>query len=579
MGKQNNHPSLKLSSQRHNIQELMLSLETITGQAKTGQEDIEKTLYQTFEPAPENIIPNSSEYYAVLNCHLYRYILKHYKHKEDGICFWRYIKNLSEDQLNYNSESNPELQMMDSLIRIYFYSDPLDDLTCMFVPISNKTLIDKYLDWIKSYFYNVNYPTSLLWLYALDSSLASLFPDEITYLGKSIHNKADDIMVPDFDYKDTLLLKRFSDEPGHFAEMKGESANSEFRQIFTFLQHEYKDRCLSRSGKQEGDEEEWRKYKDVLKFGVADVTENGCISFSDMRASTEFLNTYTKDVYLNEIQQPFFEETKLINEKYGGRIDKFMGDNVMCVFLNNHMNGETSEEKEKEAILNNFFALFALCKILSKLISEEDVTESERKGFAKSKLGLRSGVTYGEQISRVNLGNDVLRDFTVTGGTVNLAARLEHFSIQELIIHNDAYFERVRERFPQISSLISIGENSQDLNPETDTIIKSFTLYQNILSNLDRLEKAKFDIRFNNRFYVKLRKYLEESGYKLQNPETSELYGYEEYDLEGFKFKFYFSYYNPKGFAEYKRVWILPLEPETLNNLDIDRFLKPVRAE
>ena len=423
MGNQDNHPNLKLSSQRDNIQQLMSSLERTR-----GQEKIEKILYRTFKSAPENIIPNSNEYYAVLNYHLYRYILKHYKHKKDTICLWRYIKNLSDGQLNFNSQSNPELQMMDSLVRIYFYSGPLDDLTCMFVPISDKSLINKYLNWIKSYFYNVNYPTSLLWLYALDSSLASLFPDEIIYLGKSIHDEDNDVMLPDFDYEDTLLLKKFSDQPNHFAELKGKGANSEFGQIFTFLQQEYKDRCLSRSGKQGADEEEWRKYKDVLKFGVADVTENGCISFSDMRASTEFLNTYTKDVYLNEVQQPFFEETKLISEKYGGRIDKFMGDNVMCVFLNNHMKGKTDEEQEREAILNNFFALFDLCKILSKIISEESIIETEQRGFAESKLGLRSGVTYGSQISRANLGNEALRDFTVTGGTVNLAARLEHIS-------------------------------------------------------------------------------------------------------------------------------------------------------
>ena len=223
MDKQNTYSNLRLLSQKDEIQKLMSSLEKIT-----GQKNIEELLYTTFEQAPENIIPNSNEYYAKLDYHLYRYILKHYKHKEEGICLWRYIKNLSYDQLNYNSQSHPELQMMDSLVRIYFYSDPLDDLTCMFVPISHKSLIDKYLDWIKSYFYNVNYPTSLLWLYALDSSLASLFPEEIIYLGKSIHDEDDDIMIPDFDYKDTVLLKRFSDKPEHFAELKGESAKNRY---------------------------------------------------------------------------------------------------------------------------------------------------------------------------------------------------------------------------------------------------------------------------------------------------------------------------------------------------------------
>ena len=93
---------------------------------------------------------------------------------------WRYIKNLPDDQRNpCHTETNSELKMLGHLIRIYFYSDPLDDLTCLFIPVSDGTLIRKYLDWIKNYFYDVNYPTSLLWLYALDSSLASLFPDEI----------------------------------------------------------------------------------------------------------------------------------------------------------------------------------------------------------------------------------------------------------------------------------------------------------------------------------------------------------------------------------------------------------------
>ena len=132
---------------------------------------------------------------------------------------------------------------------------------------------------------------------------------------------------------------------------------------------------------------------------------------------------------------------------------------------------------------------------------------------------------------------------------------------------------------PRISELISISGNYDNLNPETKTIIQDFTLYQNICSNLEKLEKVKYDIRLNQNFYFKLRDYFKNNGYEVANPDTSKIYGYEEYDIEGFKLKFYFSYYNPKGFREYKRIWILPLEPETLNNLDIGRFLKPVGAE
>ena len=449
----------KLAAQENALIELISSLEDTK-----GQELIEGQLVDVFMSAPDSVRPNSNTFYSVLNCFLYQNILKHYKHQEEGICLWRYIKNLPDDQLNTcHTETNSELKMLDHLIRIYFYSDPLDDLTCLFIPVSDGTLIRKYLDWIKNYFYDVNYPTSLLWLYALDSSLASLFPDEIIYIGKRLPGGDEDIIIPDFNYQDTVLLKRYSENTGHYVKLHGENANSEFRQIFAFLGQEYKDRCLSRSGKQEENVEEfeyvqeWEKFEDVLKFGVSDRTENGCISFSDLRSSTEFLNTYGKNVYLNQIQQPFFENTELISKKYKGRIDKFMGDNVMCVFLNGNMDALTRKERETEAILNNLFALFSLCKILYTMISEQ--------GFIASNLGLRSGVTYGKHILRSNLGNELVRDFTVTGETVNLAARLEHISIQELVIHNQMYFENSIERFPQIRELLSIDINQKKPKP------------------------------------------------------------------------------------------------------------------
>ena len=283
-----------------------------------------------------------------------------------------------------------------------------------------------------------------------------------------------------------------------------------------------------------------------------------------MRASTEFLNTHGKNIYLNKIQQPFFEKTKIISKKYNGRIDKFMGDNVMSVFLNDDMYGETHEKREKDAVLNDFFALFALCKTLSELILQG--------GFGDSNLVLRSGITYGTELLRSNLGNEILRDFTVTGETVNLAARLEHISIQELIIHNKMYFGKAIERFPHISKLISIDGCYKNLSPETRAVIRDFTLYQNIVSNLEKLEKAKFDIRSNQHFYLRLRGYLEDMGYAVLNGDTSEMYGYEEYDVGGFDLRFYFSYYNPKGFRDYEKIWILPLDFHTLEHFEIKKI-------
>ena len=86
------------------MQELMSSLENIKEEdLLKKQKLVENTLYKTFKSAPEDIHLDSREYYPFLSCYLYRYILKHYKHKEDKICLWRYFKNLSDDQLNHQN--------------------------------------------------------------------------------------------------------------------------------------------------------------------------------------------------------------------------------------------------------------------------------------------------------------------------------------------------------------------------------------------------------------------------------------------------------------------------------------------
>jgi class 3 adenylate cyclase len=554
-----------LSSQRGAIMDAIGRLEE-----KTEQPAIEKTLKALFRNAPPGLLPDARTFYAVFSSQLHRYLLKHYRQGQKGLCLWRFLKTISPDQLDYGPRKRtPEMGLLDALIRLYLYSEPLDDLTCLFIPVQDRSQIKRYLAWIKRYFYDADYPTSLLWLYALDSSLASLFPDEIVYLGRSIPTDRDNIRIPDFAWSDAVLIKRYSDQAGHYTVLEGQDGNNEFRQLFAFLEKERRDRCLCRSGKKEDYPDgasyrrEWEKFEDVLKFGVSDRQESGCISFSDMRASTEFLNTYGKNLYLNKIQQPFFEQTKLISKQYRGRIDKFMGDNVMSVFLEDPF--REGAETAARTVIRIFSSIIELCRVLYGLIREA--------GLEHSRLGLRSGVTYGPQILRSNLGNEIVRDFTVTGETVNLAARLEHISIHELILHNRNYFKNAIQRFGEICDLIAIRGDSRVLNPETRAVVDAYTLYQNIHSNLETLESARFDIRFNGDFYGILRGRLMEKGYPVLNAETARVHGYESFEIDGCTLQFYSAFYNPKGFAAYKTIWVLPVAPDMLERQVIEKIV------
>lgn len=527
----------------------------------------ESVIRRTFAAAPERVRARNDHFTPVLNRELFRFVQRHYRQGAERVCLWRFIKRLPEAQLDPAPEPSDDEAVLDALFRVFLYSHPLDDLTCLFIPVGEPDRIPRYMDWIRRYYYRASYPTSLLWLYALDSSLVSLFPDEMIYIGDRGTVSPERIFRPDFQGGESVLLKRYSEAPGHFVVFENKLADDEFRQIFTFLEREFLDRCLSRSVNtrvRDSDAElrDWEKFADVLKFGVSDRHESGCVSFSDMRSSTEFLNIHGKAFYLNRIQQPFFEQTQLVSRRYRGRIDKFMGDNVMCVFLNRGISDE--ETAGDRAVFHNFFAVVELCRILHGLIREGNV--------ADTRLGLRSGVTYGDQILRSNLGNEFVRDFTVTGETVNLAARLEHISIHELKLHNQMYFRRTLDRFPEIRQLLSVTPDRESLNDETRRVIRDFTLFQNIASNLELLELARFDIRMNGDFYQRLRRRLVRNGFAVQNPGAADLHGYERFRGDGFELAVYSLYYNPKGFAGFEKIWILPLDPGLLETLDPDRL-------
>lgn len=129
---------------------------------------------------------------------------------------------------------------------------------------------------------------------------------------------------------------------------------------------------------------------------LADVT----ILFSDIRGFTNISETMRPADVFTMLNYNLSKQIDIITA-HQGVIDKLNGDEIMAVF--------EGDDKERDALQ----CARAIVECLSKENSEQP---KDRNTVG---IGINSGPVF-----IGSLGNDALRDFTVVGNTVNLAARL-----------------------------------------------------------------------------------------------------------------------------------------------------------
>ena len=107
---------------------------------------------------------------------------------------------------------------------------------------------------------------------------------------------------------------------------------------------------------------------------------------------------------IHDLLNQYFEAADRIVEKFGGAIDKHIGDNVMAVFGAPVAHGNDPERAVRAALA----------------IHEAARGIDTPEGPLSLHIGIASG-----QVVASGTGSDSHREYTVTGDTVNLAARLE----------------------------------------------------------------------------------------------------------------------------------------------------------
>jgi len=150
------------------------------------------------------------------------------------------------------------------------------------------------------------------------------------------------------------------------------------------------------------------------------------IFFSDIQGFTELTDRVESEVLTSALNKYLNEMSKIALD-HGGTIDKYIGDAIMIFF------GDPESLGEKEDAIACVKMALAMKKKLREMRREWDVL-----GIS-TPLRVRVGINTG-YCTVGNFGSDERLDYTIVGGAVNLASRLETAAgVDEILVSEDTF--------------------------------------------------------------------------------------------------------------------------------------------
>ncbi|HEV3010558.1 MAG TPA: adenylate/guanylate cyclase domain-containing protein, partial [Burkholderiales bacterium] len=153
------------------------------------------------------------------------------------------------------------------------------------------------------------------------------------------------------------------------------------------------------------------------------------ILFADLRGFSAIATAYPPDVVLGVLSSCFGLLTEVVLRHYG-TIDKFMGDAIMVVF-----HGERSAPRDH--------AQRALLCAVEMQIAMNGLRKQHREDKLPE-IFIGVGISTGTVMAGL-IGSDAYRAFTVIGEEVNLAARIEAFSLRGQVLMSEVTYAHCRE--------------------------------------------------------------------------------------------------------------------------------------
>jgi len=150
------------------------------------------------------------------------------------------------------------------------------------------------------------------------------------------------------------------------------------------------------------------------------------VFFSDIKGFTELSEELEAEA-LTEVLNTYLNEMSKIALKYGGTIDKFIGDSVMIFFGDPSTNGAKKD------------ALAAVSMAIEMRKHMKALRQHWRTQGIDKPLEIRMGINTG-YCTVGNFGAETRMDYTIIGREVNLASRLESAAdANEILISTETY--------------------------------------------------------------------------------------------------------------------------------------------
>jgi len=156
-----------------------------------------------------------------------------------------------------------------------------------------------------------------------------------------------------------------------------------------------------------------------------DLAHDVTILIADLRGFSSISATYPAATVLSLLNRCFGAMSEIVF-RHGGTIDKFMGDAMLVLF-------------EPRAGVDDGAARAVACAVDMQLAMEGVNAVNRGQGLPDLYFGI--GINTGRVISAV-LGSDLYSEYTVIGEDVNLAARIESFSLRGQILISESTWQR-----------------------------------------------------------------------------------------------------------------------------------------